>query len=153
MTEEQSLEERAKYVEAWNTTMTQIWQERIQKLGVYETPRRKTRADEPHLYDSLRFFPVKHDGQYMELSLHFTFPEYGIFQDFGTGREKYRGNPGDIGEETKSGRERKFRERRKWFSTKWFASCMNMKDVMARSIRNQFVGICSTSFESLNKYN
>lgn len=153
MTENQPIEERARYVEAWNTTMTKIWQERIQLLGVYETPRRKNRADEPHLYDSLRFFPVKHDDKYIELTLHFTFPEYGIFQDFGVGREKYRGNPGDIEEYTKAGEARKFRERRKWYSTKWFASCMNMKDFMARSIGKQFVGMVSTTFEHLNKYN
>ena len=153
MTESQSIEERAKYVEAWNTSMTKIWQERIQLLGVYESPRRRTRADEPHLYDSLRYFPVKHDGRYMELTLHFSFPEYGIFQDLGVGREKYRGNPGDIEEYTKAGEARKFRERRKWFSTKWYASCMNIKDYMARSIGKQFVGMVSTSFEQLNKYN
>lgn len=153
MTESQSIEERAKYVEAWNTTMTKIWQERIQLLGIYESPRRRTRADEPHLYDSLRYFPVKHDGRYMELSLHFSFPEYGIFQDLGVGREKYRGNPGDIEEYTKAGEARKFRERRKWFSTKWYASCMNIKDYMARSIGKQFVGMVSTTFEQLNKYN
>ena len=153
MTENQPIEERVRYVEAWNTTMTKIWQERIQLLGVYETPRRRTRTGQPHLYDSLRFFPVKHDDKYIELTLHFSFPEYGIFQDFGVGREKYRGNPGDIGETTKAGYERKFRERRKWYSTKWFASCMNIKDFMARSIGKQFVGMVSTTFEQLNKYN
>ena len=151
MTEEQSIESRAKYVEAWNTTMTQIWQERILKLGVFESPRRRYRAGEPHLYDSLRYFPVNHDDKYIELSMHFSFPEYGIFQDRGTGREKYLGNPGDIGESTKAGRERKFRDRRPWFSVKWYASCMNIKEFMARSIGNQFVGIVSAALEELNK--
>lgn len=149
----ETTEERQKYVEAWNTTMTQIWQERIRKLGVYEMPRRKYRRDEPHLFDELRYFPVKHDDTYMQLTLHFSFPEYGIFQDLGVGREKYRGNPGDIGETTRAGRERKIRERRKWFSTKWYASVMNMRDFMARSIGKSFVGICATTFEQLNKYN
>ena len=152
MTEEQSLDSRAKYVEGWNTTMTQIWQERILQLGVFENPRRRSRSGEPHLYDSLRYFPVGHDDRYMELSLHFSFPEYGIFQDLGVGREKYHGNPGDIDDFTKSGRARKFRERRKWFSTKWYASCMNIRDFMARSIGDQFVGMVSTTFEDLNKY-
>lgn len=153
MNENQSIEERAKYVEAWNTTMTQIWQERIMKLGVYETPRRMSRSSEPHLFDSLRYFPVQHDGRYMELTLHFSFSEYGIFQDFGVGKEKYRGNPGDIGEFTQGGKDRKIRKRRKWFSSKWYASCMNIKDYMSRSIGNEFVGIVSTTFENLNKYN
>ena len=151
ITENQTIESRAKYVEAWNTTMTQIWQERILKYGVFESPRRRTRASDPHLYDSLHYFPVKHDEQYIELAMHFTFPEYGIFQDRGTGREKYLGNPGDIEDFTKSGRKRKFRDRRPWFSIKWYASCMNIKEFMARSIGDQFVGIVSASLGELNK--
>ena len=150
MAEVHTIEERQKYVEAWNTTMTQIWQERIIKLGVFEAPRRKQRAGQPHLLDSLMYFPVKHDDTYMELALHFTFPEYGIFQDRGTGREKALGNTGDIGEVTKAGKARKLREVRPWFSIKYYASIMNMKDFMALSLQEQFVGILSTTFDNLN---
>jgi len=150
MAEVQTIGERQKYVEAWNTTMTQIWQERIIKLGVFEAPRRKQRAGQPHLLDSLMYFPVKHDDTYMELALHFTFPEYGIFQDRGTGREKALGNTGDIGEVTKAGKARKLREVRPWFSIKYYASIMNMKDFMALSLQEQFVGILSTTFDNLN---
>ncbi len=151
MDEIRTIESRAKYVEAWNTTMTQIWQERILKLGVFESPRRLSRASEPHLYDSLRYFPVAHDDRYMELTMHFSFPEYGIFQDRGTGREKWLGNPGDIGDYTKSGRERKFRDRRPWFSVKWYASCMNIKEFMAQSVGSQFVGSVSAALEEINE--
>lgn len=151
MTEQSAIESRARYVESWNTTMTQIWQERILKYGVFENPRRRTRTSEPHLYDNLHYFPVKHDEKYMELAMHFTFPEYGVFQDRGTGREKALGNPGEIGDFTKSGRERKFRDRRPWFSIKWYASCMNIKEFMARSVGDQFVGIVSGALEELNK--
>lgn len=150
MTEQQPIEERQKYVEAWNTTMTKIWQERIVKLNVFEAPRRKQRQGQPHLLDSLMYFPVKHDDTYMELALHFTFPLYGIYQDRGTGREKALGNPGDIGEVTKAGHPRKFREVRPWFSVKYYSSIMNMKDFMARSVGEQFVGMMSTTFENLN---
>ena len=146
MTEERTIEARAKYVEAWNETMTKIWQERILQHGVFENPRRKNRSSEPHLYDSLHYFPVKHDDKYMELTMHFTFPEYGIFQDRGTGREKAIGNPGDIGEYTDSGRERHYRKPRPWFSVKWYSSIMNMKEFMSRSIRDQFVGIMTGTF-------
>ena len=83
--------------------------------------------------------------------MHFTFPEYGIFQDRGTGREKYKGNPGDIDDFTKSGEKRKFRDRRPWFSVKWYASCMNIKEFMSRSIGDQFVGIVSAALEEVNK--
>lgn len=150
-TDNSAIEQRARYVEAWNNTMTEIWKERILQLGVFENPRRRSRADMPHLYDSIRYFPVGHDDRYMELSIHFTFPEYGIFQDRGVGSEKYRGNPGDIGDMTSAGRARKFRERRPWFSVKWYASCMNIKDFMARSIGREFVGITSAALEEYNK--
>jgi len=151
MTQEQAISERAKYVEAWNDTMTKIWQERILKYGVFESPRRRTRTSLPHLYDSLHQFPVKHDDKYLELAVHFTFPEYGIFQDRGTGREKSLGNPGDIGEYTKSGRERKFRTARPWFSIKWYSSCMNIKEYMAKSIGKEFVGIVSFALSEIDK--
>ena len=144
-------ESRQKYVEAWNTTMTDIWKERIIRHGVFESPRRRSRSSEPHLLDSLHYFPVKHDDTYMELTMHFTFPEYGIFQDRGTGREKYKGNPGDIDDFTKSGEKRKFRDRRPWFSVKWYASCMNIKEFMSRSIGDQFLGIVSAALEEVNK--
>ena len=38
-TEEQAIEERAKYVAAFNATMIQIWQEQITLLGVIDTGR------------------------------------------------------------------------------------------------------------------
>lgn len=135
------IDSRKQYTEAWNDTMVKIWRERIIKLGVFETPRRKTRVSAPHLLDSLRLFPVQHDDKYMELTMHYTFPEYGIFQDLGVGREKAIGNPGDIGEFTQGGKDRKIRKPRKWFSIKWYASCMNLKEFMARAIGDEFIGI------------
>lgn len=144
------IDSRKQYTEAWNDTMVKIWRERIIKLGVFETPRRKTRASAPHLLDSLRLFPVQHDGRYMELTLHYTFPEYGIYQDLGVGREKAIGNSGDIGEFTKSGRTRKIRKPRPWFSIKWYASCMNLKEFMARAIGDEFIAIV-TGLSTSNK--
>lgn len=135
------IDSRKQYTEAWNDTMVKIWRERIINLGVFETPRRKSRASAPHLLDSLRLFPVQHDGRYMELTLHYTFPEYGIYQDLGVGREKAIGNSGDIGEFTKGGRTRKIRNPRPWFSIKWYASCMNLKEFMARAIGDEFIAI------------
>lgn len=135
------IDSRKQYTEAWNETMVKIWQERILKLGVFESPRRKQRSDEQHLHDVLRYFPVQHDDKYMELTLHYSFPEYGIYQDLGVGREKAIGNPGDIGEFTASGNKRKIRQPRKWFSIKWYASCMNFKEFMARAMGDDFIAI------------
>lgn len=146
---EQTQEERARYVEAWNRTMVKIWQERITHYGVFETPRRASRASEQHLFDALRYFPVSHDRRYVELAIHFTFPEYGVWQDRGVGREKNRGNGGDIGLTTAAGNARKIRQPRPWFSVKWYASCMNLKEFMARSVSRQFVGILMDSLDNI----
>lgn len=50
------------------------------------------------------------------------------------GREVPIGNPGDIGHE-------KVRERRRWFSAKYYSSVMNLRDFMAESLGDEFVGI------------
>lgn len=156
MTEQELIEQRRKYVEAWNKTMVQIWKERIVALGVYEDPRRKSRMGQDHLLDTLEFFPVDHDGKYMEFTLKHQFLEYGLYQDFGVGAEKWRGNPGDYKAYRPGAavlwNHKKERERRKWFSTKYYASCMNIKDYMADNLGQQFVGIFSNIFERTEKY-
>ena len=60
--------------------------------------------------------------------------EYGIWQDLGTGREVPIGNGGDIGRE-------KVRQRRPWFSPKYYASVMNLRDFYAESLGYEFVGL------------
>ena len=147
--EDKSVRVRARYIKAWNETMTTIWQDRINRLGVFESPRRASRTGLPHLIDTLRYFPVQHDGMYMELTLKHAFVQYGLFQDLGVGREKARGNSGDIGSTTQSGKPRKFRQRRKWFSTKYYSSVMNLKDFLAESIGHEFVGIVADTLKVL----
>ena len=138
---------RALYVEAWNETMVQIWHDRIVTLGIYESPRRRSRTGEVHLLDSLRMLPVSHDGEYYEVTLSHQFLEYGLYQDRGTGREKYKGNPGDIGATRKDGKPRKYRERRPWFRIKYYASVMNLKEFLAESIGQDFVGILADALQ------
>lgn len=133
-TEEQSLSEREKYILAFNDTMLKIWRERITLLGVYERPRRKSRVGDPHLLDTLVSLPVKADGQFFEVQLSQQFLEYGVWQDYGTGRETPRGNSGDIGHA-------KVRQKRRWFSVKYYASVMNLKDFFADNLGRQFQGL------------
>lgn len=132
---------RQQYIEAWNETMVRIWHDRIVTLGIYEQPRRRSRAGEPHLLDSLRFLPVSHDGEYYEVTLSHQFLGYGMYVDRGTGREKARGNPGDIGATRQDGKARKIRQPRPWFRVKYYASVMNLKEFMAESIGQDFIGI------------
>lgn len=117
-----AIDARQKFVEAWNKTMIDIWQERIAKLGV---------IDSGALWRSPLHLPVRSDGRFYDVTLSQTFIEYGLWQDLGTGREVPHGNPGDIGHD-------KVRQRRRWFSPKYFSSVMNLRDFMAESLGNEF---------------
>ena len=117
-----AVESRRKYIEAWNKTMLDIWQERIYRLGVMHTGA---------LWRSPLSMPVRADGRFLDVSLSQTFLEYGLWQDLGVGREVPHGNSGDIGREKK-------RQRRRWFSTKYYASVMNLRDFMAESLGSEF---------------
>lgn len=123
---------RRKFVEAWNKTMLDIWQERIYKLKVFNTG---------SLWRSVLSLPVHADGRFYDITLSQSFIEYGLWQDLGTGREKAIGNSGDIGMKTKNGKFRKIREPRRWFSIKYYSSVMNLRDFMAESLGDEFVGM------------
>ena len=120
-----AVESRRKYIEAWNKTMLDIWQERIYRLRVMHTGA---------LWRSPLSMPVRADGRFLDVSLSQTFLEYGLWQDLGVGREVPHGNSGDIGREKK-------RQRRRWFSTKYYASVMNLRDFMAESLGSEFTGM------------
>ena len=124
-TEQRKIEERRKYVTAFNSTMLKIWRERISMLKVVDTGA---------LYRSLLAVGMRADGRFTEITLSQSFNTYGIFQDYGTGREVPRGNPGDIGHD-------KVRRRRPWFYKKYYASVMNLKEFYADSLGREFCGI------------
>ena len=122
--------ERKKYVEAFNDTMLKIWQEQITLLGVIDTH---------SLLRSPTALPVRTDGRFFEVGLSQAFLEYGLWQDYGTGRETPRGNSGDLGHE-------KVRGRRRWFSRKYYASVMNIKEFFADNLGKEYQGILSDIF-------
>ncbi len=62
--------------------------------------------------------------------------QYGLWQDYGTGRETPRGNSGDLGRA-------KRRQRRRWFSRKYYASVMRLKEFYEENIGEAFAGIMS----------
>lgn len=133
-TQEQALKERQKYVAAFNDTMIKIWKERITLLDVIDTKM---------LLHSPISLGYKADGKLVDVHLSQAFREYGLWQDYGTGRETPRGNPGDIGRA-------KVRQRRRWFSIKYYASFMNIKEFYADNLGKEFVGIIN---EALDDYN
>ena len=128
-------EEREKYIKAWNETMLHIWQERITLLEVIDTGR---------LLASPVALPVRADGRFVEVTLSQEFLEYGLWQDYGVGRETPRGNSGDIGHA-------KVRQRRPWFSKKYYASVLNLRDFFGDNLGREFQGIMADTFERLNK--
>ena len=130
--EQQAFEERQKWVNGFNDTMLKIWQEQITLLGVIDTGA---------LLASPKAFPVRADGRFFEVGLTQAFLEYGLWQDYGTGRETPRGNSGDIGRAKK-------RKRRKWFSRKYYASVMAIKEFYESNIGATFTGVIS---DALNR--
>jgi len=72
--------------------------------------------------------------------------QYGLWQDYGTGRETPRGNSGDLGRA-------KRRQRRKWFSRKYYASVMNLKEFLETNIGAEFCGIISSALSKDFKQN
>lgn len=129
--EQQAQDEREKYVMAFNDTMLKIWQEQITLLVVIDTH---------SLLRSPTALPVRTDGRFFEVGLSQAFLEYGLWQDYGTGRETPRGNSGDLGRE-------KVRGRRRWFSRKYYASVMNIKEFFADNLGKEYQGILSDIFD------
>ena len=134
ITQQQAQQEREKYVLAFNDTMLKIWQEQITLLDVIDTRQ---------LLASPMAFPVRADGRFFEVGLSQAFLEYGLWQDYGTGKETPRGNSGDIGREKK-------RKRRRWFSKKYYSSVMNIRDFFADNLGREFQGIISDAFDDKN---
>ena len=144
--------------------MLEIWKERITLLEVIDTGL---------LLRSPLSLPVKADGRFFEVTLSQAFLEYGLWQDYGVGREfprkgsaspvgleqlpaagngnasiasveTPRGNSGDIGR-------RKVRQRRPWFSKKYYASVLNLRDFLGENIGQEFQGIIADTFPRTNR--
>lgn len=123
---------REKYLIGWNNTMIDIWKERIELLGVVDTGA---------LLRSPIQLPIRADGRFYDVNLSQTFLEYGLWQDLGTGREVPIGNPGDIGRD-------KVRERRPWFSSKYYSSVLRLRDFMAQSLGHEFQSMLCDMLDS-----
>lgn len=129
--EQRAFSEREKFVSAFNETMLKIWKEQMTLLDVIDTGA---------LLASPKSLPIRADGQFIELGLSQSFLEYGLWQNFGTGKETPRGNKGDIGR-------KKVRQKKPWFSRKYFASVMNLRDFLADNLAKEFVGVVAQSLD------
>ena len=135
LTAAQAQDARQKYILDFNATMLEIWKERITLLEVIDTGL---------LLRSPLSLSVKADGRFFEVTLSQAFLEYGLWQDYGVGRETPRGNSGDIGR-------RKVRQRRPWFSKKYYASVLNLRDFLGENIGQEFQGVIADTFARTNK--
>ena len=115
---DQRLQEREKFVRAFNDTMIKIWKEQIALLGVVDTGA---------LYRSTVAVGMKADGQFTSVSFSQSFNLYGIYADYGVGSNTPRGNPGDIGRDNP-------RKRRRWFSRKYYSSVMRIREFFADNL-------------------
>ena len=129
--EQAALREREKFVTAFNETMLKIWKEQMTLLDVIDTGA---------LLASPKSLPLRADGRFMELGLSQSFLEYGLWQNFGTGKETPRGNKGDMGR-------KKVRQKKPWFSRKYYASVMNLRDFLAENMAKEFVGVVAQSLD------
>jgi len=129
--EQRAFSEREKFVSAFNETMLKIWKEQMTLLDVIDTGA---------LLASPKSLPIRADGQFIELGLSQSFLEYGLWQNFGTGKETPRGNKGDMGR-------KKVRQKKPWFSRKYYASVMNLRDFLADNMAKEFVGVVAQSLD------
>ncbi len=111
-------EQRRRYVTAFNSTMIKIWREQIALLGVIDTGA---------LYRSTLAVRMNADGKYTSITLEQSFNLYGLFVDYATGSNTPRGNPGDLGRDNA-------RRRKRWFSRKYYASVMKLRDFYADNL-------------------
>ena len=126
-----TFKEREKFVSAFNETMLKIWKEQMTLLDVIDTGA---------LLASPKSLPIRADGQFIELGLSQSFLEYGLWQNFGTGKETPRGKKGDMGR-------KKVRQKKPWFSRKYYASVMNLRDFLADNMAKEFVGVVAQSLD------
>lgn len=127
-----SLEQRRQYVLGFNNTMIKIWKEKIILLNAINTGQ---------LIRSVVAIDTNADDKYTSVSFKQMFNIYGLFVDYGTGREVPRGNPGDIGRDKK-------RIRKKWFSTKHYASVMNLREFFADNLGRESANVISNALTS-----
>lgn len=122
------------YSKAWYDKMVEIWRDRIDAMNILDTGAlRGSVAGKGFAIDEM-------GGQ-----MAFQFLQYGIFVDLGTGKGYKRGNGGDLEFLGKDYRKQhklgKARKKRPWFSTSWYVSTKVIRDVYARLVGDQFVGI------------
>ena len=129
ISEQDAVRQRQKFVEAFNDTQIIIWQEQILLLDIIDTGA---------LLGSVAAIRCDHDGKVTTVTLEQAFLEYGLWQEYGAGRE----TPAQGGKRSYNDfNHENPRERRPWMSRKLYASVMKLKEMFADSMGREFCGI------------
>lgn len=91
------------------------------------------------LYRSTVGISMTADGKFIDITLSQAFNTYGLFVDYGTGRNTPRGNSGGIGRANPH-------KRKRWFSHKYYASVMSIQEFFADNLSHEFCRAVSHSF-------
>lgn len=137
--ESTALKQREQFDRAFDRTLVTMWTEKQYLQFGRRTRQYPRRSGE--LIRSTTYLPLKADPQYLHVTFRQQFLEYGIYVEAGTGREVYRGNPGDIGREKK-------RKPKPWFNRKYFLSVMNLREFYAENIGLQTVSMIADALDS-----
>lgn len=119
--------DKKEWLNGWGKMLVDIWREKITRLMIRDTG---------NLYNSVTLmnFVVGEDSYEAD----FTFPDYGIYVDRGVGKEISRGNRGDLGFTPT-------RQPQPWYSPKFYASFMRLKEFMEINYGNQALTLISES--------
>lgn len=124
--------EREKYYRAFAGTLVKIWQEKIVLLNAIRSG---------ELYRSIATQSSSADADYLKMEFVHKFLKYGFYVNYGTGSNTRRGNPGDIGMPNR-------RKAKRWFSTKYYASMMNIRDFLAKNVGEEYCNIVSNALNA-----
>ena len=140
MSHNSNRDDREEYLRAWRAKMVQIWQDRLDLMGIHHTGalRRSVKAGAASIAGR-------------EAVMAFNYLEYGIYVDLGVGNGYRPGNGGDLHFLGKAYRKLhnlgEPRKRRPWFNKSWYISIEVLKDHMARIMGDEFSGAFDTLTE------
>ena len=127
------VEARRKYAQAFNSTLINIWIDRVRHYDAINTGR---------LLNSLiaTKFVIDSDASVMEFSQEFL--DYGIYVDAGTGKETPKGeSPDHFSSLTKR------RVKKPWLTPRYYRSFCRIKEFLAESFALQAIGVYSTGLD------
>lgn len=124
-----------RYERSWAQEMATYWRERMLRLGVYDTGR---------LYQSITG-TVKRGAN---TSIEHNFFKYGIYVAAGVGGDYGKRDDGTIKKNFETG---KPRQKRDWFSKKYYSSVMKLNEFEAAFYGMAYQGLMATALQDIAK--